>query len=215
MIIVLMGPPGAGKGTQARFLAHEYNLETLATGDMFRAISANPQTDIEREIKATMERGDLIPDELTIKLLLEKIEPALAKTGIILDGFPRTVAQADALDEALSAMGTKIDHIIALDVDDRIIINRQAGRWFAPLSKRTYHVEFNPPQVDGKCDDTGEILVRRPDDEPEAVKHRLGVYRKQTRPVLEHYEAQKRLQRLDGTQSPDAVFRAIQNSIEK
>lgn len=215
MIIVLMGPPGAGKGTQARLLANEYHLETLATGDMFRAISAKPQTDIEHEIKATMERGDLVPDELTIKLLLEKIEPALSKIGIILDGFPRTVAQADALDEALAAKEMKIDHIVALDVDDRIIINRQAGRLFAPISKRTYHVEFNPPREHGKCDDTGEMLVRRPDDEPEAVKHRLGVYRAQTRPVIEHYDAQQRLVHIDGTQEPEAVFWAIKNSIEK
>jgi adenylate kinase len=211
MIILLMGPPGAGKGTQALRLSQHYGVAHLSTGDMFRDISANPKTELEREIKSTMERGDLISDALTIQLVKERIQLPDCADGFILDGFPRTDAQAEALDDMLKSIDKKLDHIILFDVDEEELVRRKAGRLFAPGSKRVYHAENNPPKVPGKCDESGENLIQREDDAPEATRHRLQVYKKQTTPVVAYYG--DRVQRVDGMGGMEDVFATLVDKI--
>jgi adenylate kinase len=211
MILLLMGPPGAGKGTQAVRLAQHYGLAHLSTGDMFRDIAATPKTELEREIKETMERGDLIPDSLTIQLVKERIQLPDCENGFILDGFPRTDAQAEALDSMLGSIGKEIDHIILFDVDKEELVQRKAGRLFAPGSKRVYHREHSPPKVPGKCDETGEDLIQREDDTPEVTRHRLQVYQEQTAPVVAYYG--ERVKQIDGMGSMEEVFAALVEQI--
>lgn len=211
MILLLMGPPGAGKGTQAALLAENLGMCKLSTGDMFRTICKDPQTPIEREIKETIDSGALVPDDLTIKLLEEELAKPKCANGVILDGFPRTVPQAEVLDGMLAQHDMKIDHIIALSVNEAELVARKAGRLYAPTSQRVYHIEYDPPQVAGKCDVTGEDLVQREDDKPEVVQKRLDVYREQTAPVLGYYEAQNRLQTVDGM----GTVAEVQNALKK
>ncbi|MFZ2619398.1 MAG: adenylate kinase [Alphaproteobacteria bacterium] len=213
MIILMMGPPGAGKGTQAAKLAEHYGVVHLSTGDMFRDIVKNPQTPVEQEIKAIIDAGNLVPDAMTIKLVQEKLqEPRMAK-GVILDGFPRTQPQAEALDVMLKGLKKQLDHIFLVEVDEETLVERKAGRLFAPLSKRIYHIHHNPPRAAGICDETGEKLVQREDDKPEVTRHRLKVYHEQTAPVVAYYGS--RVVKVDGTQSMDTVFKTLTTSIDK
>ena len=182
MRILLLGLPGAGKGTQAQFLIERYGIPQISTGDMLRAaIKAN--TPIGQEAKKYMDRGELVPDELVIELVKERVKEADCGKGFIIDGFPRTIAQAEALRKA----GIDIDFVVEVEVDDEEILRRMSGRRVHPGSGRSYHVEFNPPKVADRDDVTGEPLVRRPDDEPPTVKKRIETYHSQTKPLVNYY----------------------------
>jgi len=208
MRIVLMGPPGAGKGTQADILKERSGKPKLSTGDMLRAAVAEG-TAAGKKVAEIMKRGDLVPDELMVALIEERIQKPDCSKGYILDGFPRTVSQAESLDKMLKKHNLALDHIFYLDVDYEVVVERFAGRRMAPKSGRTYHVRFNPPKVAGICDDSQEVLVQREDDKEDVVRHRLEVYREQTTPVLEYYRKQGRLETVDGMQPVEQVYEAI------
>jgi adenylate kinase len=208
MIIVLFGPPGAGKGTQSAKLTKRFHIPSLSTGDMFREAIAQ-QTPVGQQVKAVIDAGDLVSDDLVNRLVFERLNQPDCAKGVILDGYPRTVNQAKALDEWTANHHLKLDSIIELVVDDEALIERRAGRLYAPGSRRVYHAVFNPPKVPGRCDETGEELQQRDDDRPEVVRHRLEVYNQQTAPVLDYYDADGRLHRLDGMASIDEVFSHI------
>jgi adenylate kinase len=208
VIIVLFGPPGAGKGTQSAMLAKQFNIPAFSTGDMFRAAIA-AETPVGKEVKSVMERGDLVGDELVNKLVFERLNEPDCANGVILDGYPRTVAQAQALDAWLEDHHLTLDKIFELVVDEHMLVQRRAGRLYAPTSKRVYHIAFNPPKVPGKCDESGEALIQRDDDQPSIVKHRLEVYREQTSPVIAYYKVQNRHVAVDGMADIDAVYNTI------
>lgn len=208
MIIVLFGPPGAGKGTQSAKLVEKFGIPALSTGDMFRAAIA-AETPVGIEVKSVMEAGDLVNDELVNRLVFERLEEPDCQNGVILDGYPRTVAQAEALDVWLKDHHLKLEKVIELKVDDEALIERRAGRLYAPKSKKVYHKDFNPPKVAGICDESGEKLIQRDDDKPEVVRHRLDVYNQQTAPVLGYYLAQQRLITLDGMANIEDVYQHI------
>lgn len=208
MIIVLFGPPGAGKGTQSAKLTKRFNIPSLSTGDMFRAAIAD-QTPMGKAVKEVIDAGDLVSDDLVNNLVFERLNQPDCAQGVVLDGYPRTVNQARALDEWTKGHHLKLDSIIELVVDDDALIERRAGRLYAPGSKRVYHAVFNPPKVPGRCDESGEELHQRDDDRPEVVRHRLDVYNQQTAPVLDYYDSDGRLHRIDGMASIDDVFTHI------
>ncbi len=208
MRIVLMGPPGAGKGTQAQVLSETVGIPKLSTGDMLRAATA-AGTDVGKRAAAIMAKGDLVPDEMVVAIIADRIRQPDCAKGLILDGFPRTVSQAESLDKMLRSHDLALDHIIYLNVDEEAIVQRYSGRRVAPTSGRTYHVTFNPPKVAGVCDASGEALVQRPDDKEDVVRHRIAVYREQTAPVLAYYKGQGRLETVDGMQPVDVVTSAI------
>lgn len=214
MIIVLFGPPGAGKGTQSAQLAQKYNIPSLSTGDMFRAAIAEG-TPMGKQVKAVIDAGDLVGDDLVNNLVFERIDQPDCENGVILDGYPRTVNQAKALDAWLEDHHLKLGKVVELRVNDESLIERRAGRLYAPTSKRVYHKTFNPPKVEGVCDETGEKLIQREDDQPEVVRHRLDVYNQQTAPVLKYYDGQDRLVTLDGMANIEEVFNHIVQVIGK
>jgi adenylate kinase len=182
MRILLLGLPGAGKGTQAQFLIERYGIPQISTGDMLRA-AMKADSRVGREARQYMDRGELVPDDLVIELVKDRIKEPDCADGFIIDGFPRTIAQAEALRDA----GIDIDFVIEVEVDDEEILRRMSGRRVHPGSGRSYHVEFNPPKVEGKDDLTGEPLVHRPDDEPATVKRRIDTYHSQTKPLVNYY----------------------------
>lgn len=205
MRLVLMGPPGAGKGTQAQLAAEALGVPKLSTGDMLRA-EVKAGSDIGNEVADRINRGDLVSDDLIMGILGKRIAKPDCKTGFVLDGLPRTVAQAQALDDVLSALGMSLNTIVNLKVSEEDLIKRFTGRRAALGSGRTYHVEHNPPKQAGKCDETGEELIQRPDDKEDVVRHRLNVYWEQTAPVVDFYRNQGRLKEIDGMGSVDEVF---------
>lgn len=182
MRIILLGAPGAGKGTQATFIKEHFNIPQISTGDMLRA-AVKAGTPLGLEAKSYMDSGGLVPDAVIIGLVSERIKEADCKNGFLFDGFPRTIPQADAMKEA----GVMIDYVVEIDVPDHAIVERMSGRRSHPESGRTYHVKFNPPKVAGKDDVTGEDLVQREDDKEETVKKRLDVYHDQTKPLVDYY----------------------------
>lgn len=183
MRIILLGAPGAGKGTQAQYLMGKYGIPQISTGDMLRAaISAG--TELGLAAKKIMDEGKLVSDEIIIGLVKERVSQADCVNGFLLDGFPRTIPQADAMKEN----GINVDHVIEFDIDDEIIVNRMAGRRVHPGSGRVYHIEHNPPKVEGKDDETGEDLAIRPDDQEDTVRKRLTVYHEQTKPLVDYYQ---------------------------
>ena len=208
MKIIMLGAPGAGKGTQAINIAKEYHIPHVSTGDIFRANIKN-ETKLGMEAKSYMDAGKLVPDELTIGMLLSRISEPDCKDGYVLDGFPRTIPQAESLKDALSARGEKIDFAVDIEVPDENIMNRMTGRRSCPKCGATYHVAFNPPKKENVCDECGSELVQRADDKPETVSSRLKVYHEQTQPLIEFYTKEGVLQRIDGTKSPKEVFAAI------
>lgn len=205
MKIIMLGAPGAGKGTQAKMIAEKCGIPHISTGDIFRANIKNG-TELGAKAKEYMDKGLLVPDELVCNLVVDRIQQADCEKGYILDGFPRTIPQAEALENALNAIEQKLDYAIDIDVPDENIINRMSGRRACVGCGATYHVLFNPTKVEGKCDVCGESLILRDDDKPETVKKRLDVYHTQTQPLIDFYTERKVLVEVDGTQSMDKVF---------
>ena len=205
MKIIMLGAPGAGKGTQAKMIAEKCGIPHISTGDIFRANIKNG-TELGAKAKEYMDKGLLVPDELVCDLVVDRIQQADYEKGYILDGFPRTIPQAEALENALNAIEQKLDYAIDIDVPDENIINRMSGRRACVGCGATYHVLFNPTKVEGKCDVCGESLILRDDDKPETVKKRLDVYHTQTQPLIDFYTERKVLVEVDGTQSMDKVF---------
>ena len=205
MKIIMLGAPGAGKGTQAKMIAEKCGIPHISTGDIFRANIKNG-TELGAKVKEYMDKGLLVPDELVCDLVVDRIQQADCEKGYILDGFPRTIPQAEALENALNAIEQKLDYAIDIDVPDENIINRMSGRRACVGCGATYHVLFNPTKVEGKCDVCGESLILRDDDKPETVKKRLDVYHTQTQPLIDFYTERKVLVEVDGTQSMDKVF---------
>lgn len=205
MKIIMLGAPGAGKGTQAKMIAEKCGIPHISTGDIFRANIKNG-TELGAKAKEYMDKGLLVPDELVCDLVVDRIQQADCEKGYILDGFPRTIPQAEALENALNAIEQKLDYAIDIDVSDENIINRMSGRRACVGCGATYHVLFNPTKVEGKCDVCGESLILRDDDKPETVKKRLDVYHTQTQPLIDFYTERKVLVEVDGTQSMDKVF---------
>lgn len=203
MNLMFLGPPGAGKGTVASRLAEDKDIPHISTGDIFRA-AIRDETDLGKKVKAILDRGDLVPDELTVSLVRERLSRPDAEKGYILDGFPRTIGQADALAEFSS-----LDKVLNFQIPDSEVVKRLSGRRIHKPSGRTYHIEFNPPKVAGKDDATGEDLIQRPDDTEEAIKNRLEVYKKQTAPLIEYYEKKDLLINVDATGSPDEVYGTV------
>lgn len=208
MKIIMLGAPGAGKGTQAEMIAEKYHLPHVSTGDIFRANIKNG-TELGKEAKSYMDRGVLVPDELTVKILMDRVAQDDCKDGYILDGFPRNIPQAEVLDKALAEFGDKIDFAIDMEVPDELIIRRMAGRRACVSCGATYHIENVPPQKEGICDKCGEALILRDDDREETVKNRLNVYHEQTQPLIEFYEKKGILKTVDGTKDMMEVFKEI------
>lgn len=209
MRIILLGAPGAGKGTQAQFIMERYGIPQISTGDMLRA-AIKAGTPLGQEAKAVMDAGQLVSDELIIGLVKERIAQDDCATGFLLDGFPRTLPQADAMKEN----GIEIDYVLEFDVPDEEIVKRMSGRRVHPGSGRVYHVVYNPPKVEGKDDVTGDDLVIRPDDEESTVRKRLGIYHETTKPLIAYYSKDadaglNRYEKFDGTQSVDVIGQKI------
>ncbi|MCI5958337.1 MAG: adenylate kinase [Lachnospiraceae bacterium] len=208
MKIVMLGAPGAGKGTQAKMIAEKYGIPHVSTGDIFRANIKNG-TELGKEAKQYMDQGKLVPDELTVKILLDRVAQDDCKNGYVLDGFPRTIPQANVLDEELTKLGDKIDYAVNVDVPDDNIINRMGGRRACVACGATYHIVYNAPKTEGICDVCGKELIIRDDDQPETVKNRLKVYHDQTQPLIDFYEGKGVLKSVDGTADMKDVFAAI------
>lgn len=212
MRLVFLGPPGAGKGTQAARVAESLKILHIATGDIFRQ-AVDADTPLGRRVKDVMERGELVPDEVTNELMLERIARQDAAQGFLLDGYPRNVEQALALEEALTELGIKLDKVIKFMVTGPAIVDRVAGRRVCPVCKAVYHFVTKPPKNDAVCDNDGTPLVRREDDLPETVQRRLEVFGKQTKPLYDFYEARGLLHPVDALGSPDEVFNRLMDTI--
>ena len=204
----MLGAPGAGKGTQAKMIADKYSIPHISTGDIFRANIKNG-TELGMEAKKYMDEGKLVPDELTVRILLDRVAKDDCKNGYVLDGFPRTIPQAEVLDEELTKLGDKIDYAINVDVPDENIVNRMSGRRACVTCGATYHIVHIPPKNPGVCDKCGSELILRDDDAPETVLKRLGVYHEQTQPLIDFYENKKVLKTVDGTVDSADVFKQI------
>ena len=202
--LILFGPPGAGKGTQAQRLADDFQLPYIATGDMLRG-HVKEGTDLGREAKRYMDAGDLVPDGVIVAMVAERLQQDDARDGFILDGFPRTVEQSQALDKQLAELGRRITAVLLLDVPDGEVERRLSGRRVCVKKGHNYHTEFDPPKREGVCDQDGSRLVQRDDDKPEVIRNRLGTYHKKTAPLIERYEEQGLLKRIDGTRDPTEV----------
>ena len=208
MKIVMLGAPGAGKGTQAKMIAEKYSIPHISTGDIFRANIKNG-TELGKKAKSFIDKGQLVPDELTLDLIMDRFKEDDCKNGYVLDGFPRTIPQAEALDEALKANGEKVDFAIDIDVPDENIVRRMGGRRACVNCGATYHIVYSPTKVEGKCDKCGEELIVRDDDKPETVKKRLSVYHDQTQPLIDYYKNEGILAEVDGTKDMEEVFQDI------
>lgn len=208
MKIIMLGAPGAGKGTQAKMIAEKFSIPHVSTGDIFRANIKNG-TELGMEAKKYMDEGLLVPDELTVRILLDRVSQDDCRNGYVLDGFPRTIPQAQVLEDALSKLGDRIDYAINVDVSDENIINRMSGRRACVSCGATYHLVHIPPKSEGICDKCSAELILRDDDKAETVKNRLGVYHKQTQPLIDFYESKGVLKSVDGTADMKDVFAAI------
>lgn len=208
MKIIMLGAPGAGKGTQAKKIAEKYQIPHISTGDIFRS-NIKEGTELGMKAKAYMDQGGLVPDELTIGMLMDRIQKDDCKNGYVLDGFPRTIPQAESLTNALNERNQKIDYAVNVDVTDENIVNRMSGRRACLSCGATYHIVYKPSKVEGICDVCGDKLVLRDDDKPETVKKRLSVYHDQTQPLIDYYKEAGVLANVDGTQDMEKVFSDI------
>lgn len=204
MNIILMGLPGAGKGTQASEIVKKFPIPHISTGDMFRK-AIKDETDLGKEAKSYMDRGELVPDEVTVGIVKERISEDDAKKGFLLDGFPRTIDQAESLNQIMSELDREIDAVINIEVPEEELMNRLTGRRICEKCRTTYHLVFNPPKVDGICDIDGGKLYQREDDNPETVSNRLSVNVKQSKPILEYYNNKGVLKNIDGSKDIDEV----------
>jgi adenylate kinase len=208
MNLILMGLPGAGKGTQAERIVKEYEIPHISTGDMFRA-AIKGQTELGLKAKSFMDAGELVPDEVTIGIVRDRLSEDDCQKGFLLDGFPRTVAQAEALENLLESMGRKIDYVLNVEVPEQLLLDRLTGRRVSPTSGKTYHVIFNPPKQEGICDVDGSELIQRDDDKPETVKKRLEVNQAQAKPLVDFYTDKGYLRDINGDQDINKVFEDI------
>ena len=208
MKIIMLGAPGAGKGAQAKMIAEKYGIPHISTGDIFRYNIKNG-TELGKEAKKYMDQGLLVPDELTVKILLDRVAKDDCKNGYVLDGFPRTIPQAEVLEEALTKLGDRIDYAINVEVPDENIVKRMGGRRACVNCGATYHIVSIPTKVEGICDRCGNPVVLRDDDKPETVQKRLKVYHEQTQPLIDYYKKQNILKSVDGTQPMEKVFADI------
>ncbi|RDV83028.1 adenylate kinase [Ammonifex thiophilus] len=214
MNLLIMGPPGAGKGTQSERLVKEFNIPHISTGDMLRE-AVKQGTEMGKKAKEYMDKGQLVPDEVIIGVVRERLMQPDCERGFLLDGFPRTVAQAEALDKLLQDMGRKLDAVINVSVPREKIVARLTGRRVCKVCGATYHIVNNPPKVEGKCDKCGGELYQRSDDTEETVNKRLDVYEAQTQPLIEYYQAKGLLINIDGDQPIDKVFADIMAALKK
>ncbi|PAV27881.1 adenylate kinase [Virgibacillus profundi] len=214
MNLILMGLPGAGKGTQAEKINEKYNIPHISTGDMFR-LAIKEGTNLGKKAKEYMDLGELVPDEVTIGIVRERLSKADCQNGFLLDGFPRTIAQAEALQELLIDMNQSIDYVVHVDVPEEKLVERLTGRRICPTCGATYHTIYNPPEKEGICDKDGSRLIQRDDDKPDTVKKRLAVNIEQTKPLLDFYQDKGYLVAVNGDRDIDRVFEDIQSKIAK
>ena len=210
--LILLGPPGAGKGTQAERLVEDFDLPYYATGDILRA-AVKEESELGKQAKEFMDRGDLVPDEVICGVIMERIDSPEAEDGFLLDGFPRTVGQADVLAGALERRGRELTAALLIDVSDEEVIRRLSGRRICVKNGHLYHVDFDPPKREGVCDQDGSRLVQRDDDKPETVKRRLDVYHEQTQPLVDRYDKEGILRRFDGARPPGEVHDHIRATL--
>jgi len=210
--LILLGPPGAGKGTQAERLTDDFNLPYIATGELLRQ-AVRDETELGRKAKAFMDAGELVPDDIISGVILQALGRSEAQDGFLLDGFPRTVQQADALEQGLADVDRELTAAILIEAPDEEVIRRLSGRRVSVKTGRVYHLEFDPPKHEGRCDVDGSRLVQREDDKPETIVNRLKVYHEQTKPLVQYYEDRGLLRRFDGTRSPTEVHDHIRATI--
>jgi len=212
MRLILLGPPGAGKGTQAANIVNKYKLPHISTGDIFRA-NIKQGTELGKRAKAYMDKGELVPDSLVVELVEDRLSKDDTQVGFMLDGFPRTIYQAEALDEVLKNMGTSIDYVLNIVVDPSVLVERAVGRRICKDCGATYHVQFNPSKEEGVCDLCSGSLYQRSDDTEETVTNRIGVYQNETAPLVAYYEKAGKSVSIDGLQDIDKVFEDIQKTL--
>lgn len=212
--IILLGPPGAGKGTQAQAISEKFGLPHISSGDIFRE-NFKKQTEIGKKAKRYINKGELVPDDLTIEMIKERLTQEDCKNGALLDGFPRTPAQAKALDNMLEGLCGRVTEVPYIKVDRDELTSRLTGRWICPTCGRVYHVTFNPPQVRGICDDDGSTLFQREDDKVETVTNRIRVYKNQTQPLIDYYQKKELLIEVDGAQPIEKVTADLLAALSK
>ena len=210
--LILLGPPGAGKGTQAERIVGDFDLPYYATGDILRA-AVKEGSDLGKKAKDYMDKGDLVPDDLICAVIMERVDSDEAADGFLLDGFPRTTGQAETLEQALEKRDRSLTAALLIDADDDTVVKRLSGRRVCTKNGHNYHVDFDPPKREGVCDQDGSKLIQRDDDKPETVKHRLEVYHEQTQPLVEHYENGGILKRFDGDRPPGEVHDHIRATV--
>lgn len=212
MRLILLGPPGAGKGTQAQNIKDALNIVHISTGDIFRK-NIKEETELGKEVKGYLEKGELVPDELTTRIVWDRLDQDDCKDGFLLDGFPRTLNQAKALDEGLKERSLELDWVINIDVDAKVLVKRLSGRRVCENCGASYHIDNNPPQENGKCDLCGKNVIQRDDDKEETVKNRIDVYNNSTKVLIDYYEKQGKIKNFDGTKAIDEISKEILDAL--